>query len=294
LTIIGIEDRRLGATIVAVHALPGLRAGSALLRIGEQLCAVQDDAWRVALIQLPELSLRHQILAKDGAALGKAIKPDFEAAFEATDGIVNILGSGSNEHRCSWVQLDLVKGHVRTNDIRSQYDVIRHALNLQVPLNIEAAVLDADLLHLYHRGVGGSLSASISLQYSHLNRPAPRLGRPRYYRLGEIDGIPLHITDAARLRNGQIAILAAAEDTGNALTDGPVVGSVFGVLDHRQDPPSARWTRLLDTDGAPTQRKAEGLALDDDGRSAWVLTDPDSSSVPAELCRVELNGLQGR
>jgi hypothetical protein len=38
-------------------------------------------------------------------------------------------------------------------------------------------------------------------------------------------------------------------------------------------------------------RKVEGLAVDDDLRGGWLITDPDDPTRSAELCRVELDGI---
>lgn len=84
--------------------------------------------------------------------------------------------------------------------------------------------------------------------------------------------------------------LAVAEDTIDAIADGPVAGCAIGLLTGSPDRPEASWCRVLDADGRPSRRKLEGVAADDDLHGAWVITDPDDPGQAAELCRVELRG----
>jgi hypothetical protein len=98
--------------------------------------------------------------------------------------------------------------------------------------------------------------------------------------------VPLSFTDAAPGPDGRVFYLAAAEDTPNAIDDGLIAGAAVGVL-HRGE---ARWAPLLEAGGSPSVRKAEGLALAADGRGGFLVTDPDDAGIPAELCRVVLEG----
>ena len=101
------------------------------------------------------------------------------------------------------------------------------------------------------------------------------------YDLGRAAGVPLTFTDATRGPDGAIAYLAVAEDTPNAIDDGPVVGAAIGVIRDG----AASWTLILEPDGTPSVRKFEGLALDPEG-GAWVITDADDPEKPAELCKL--------
>jgi hypothetical protein len=108
-----IEDATLAARVVAEHPLPGVGAGSALLKIGERLLAVHDDAFRVSWIDLPSLNVTPLVLAGDGAPLPKATKPDFESAvYTRRDESVYLLGSGSTAARCKIARIDLASGAV--------------------------------------------------------------------------------------------------------------------------------------------------------------------------------------
>jgi hypothetical protein len=77
-----------------------------------------------------------------------------------------------------------------------------------------------------------------------------------------------------------------AEDTPNAIDDGPIVGAAVGVI----RPGRARYARIAGPEGSPSLHKFEGLALEADARSGWLVTDPDDEAEPAQLCRLELAG----
>jgi hypothetical protein len=102
--------------------------------------------------------------------------------------------------------------------------------------------------------------------------------------------VGLGFTDAALLRDGRYVFIAAAEDAPDAITDGPVAGSVVGLLETHARGGTARWTRLAGSDGRPSAYKVEGVAIDADARGGWLLTDSDDRHVPAALLRIELVG----
>ncbi len=290
MTLTGFEDRTLTARIAAVYPLHGVRAGSALLRRANSLLAVQDDAWSVAWIALPELAVTLQVLHGDGAALRKKRKPDFEAAILAADGVIHLFGSGSRANRCVVARIAADRATVELRDMPGLYAAIGQALNLDGPTNIEAALVHGDRLRLFHRGAGATASASVDLPLAVLRGEPPVILASQRYQTGCLDGVALHITDAADMDGARTAFLAAAEHTDDAIADGPVAGSVIGLIEAGAPQPRLRWARLIDADGRPSRRKAEGLVMDGDGHGAWVLTDPDSAEHPAELCRVTLAG----
>ncbi len=286
-------DHSIGARIEAIHTLHGVRAGSALLRVGHELLAVQDDAWSVAWISLPDIAIRMQTLDGDGQALTKIQRPDFEAAMCDSNGGVWLLGSGSTPARCAIVRIDPIMTEVSIRKLPMLYEFIADALELPGRSNIEAGILlDHNRCRLFHRGVGSEPSASIDVPVESLDGAAPAmLGREQYI-LGSVNGTALQLSEACRLDDGRIVFLAVSESTGDAINDGPVAGSVIGVIDSGSTHGcrTLRTTPLLEPDGAPSLRKPEGLVIDPDCLNAWIITDPDSTSLPAELCRVSLNG----
>jgi hypothetical protein len=104
--------------------------------------------------------------------------------------------------------------------------------------------------------------------------------------------VPLAFTEAAVGDDGRALFVATAEDAPNAIADGPVKGSVIGVIEGKEGGTSARWTTLVGTDGAAYRRKVEGVVLDEDLGGAWLLTDEDDPAEPAHLVRAELRGFR--
>jgi hypothetical protein len=118
----------------------------------------------------------------------------------------------------------------------------------------------------------------------------PRALAAQLFELGALDGIALGFTDAAALPRERTAFTAAAEDAPDAIADGPVAGSVLGIVEGTGRGATARWTRLVDAHGAPFRAKVEGLVIDADCRGAWILTDADDAASLTLLGRVELTG----
>jgi hypothetical protein len=253
------------------------------------LLAVHDDAFRATWIDLKTLACESWLLRGDGNALPKARKPDFEAAVVAGRDTVYLFGSGSTDERCRVAQLDLALRSASVVDRRVLYAAIRGALRLTVS-NIEGAAVEGERLLLLHRGVGGEPSACLTLATAALTGAPPLMLGTEWFSLGTLDGVALGFTDLAMGPGGRRFFVAAAEDTTDAVADGAVAGSVLGVIGGGAERRYARWAAIRDADGVPLRHKVEGLALDDDGRGAWLLSDADDPARPSELCRVELAG----
>lgn len=279
--VVAVRDDGLRARITAVTPLPGVRAGSALVRVGARLLAVQDDAFAAAWIDPVAAAVTPVVLHGSGEALAKQHKPDFEAAF-LHRGRVWILGSGSRPNRCYLARVDPDRREAALFNALPLYGALERALG-HAP-NIEGAVPLADRLRLFHRGPGrgGAASRSLDVPLDALECGAPHVLAVARYDLGTLDGIALGFTDAVPLDDRRIAYLAVAEDTPDGIADGPIAGAAVGVLDGA----GARWGLLREADGHPCRRKVEGAVLEPGG--GWLLTDPDDAARPAELCRVEL------
>lgn len=278
-----VRDAGVVARIVQAAPLPGVRAGSALVRCGDRLLAIQDDAFAAAWVDPATWTAQPLVLHGSGAALPKADKPDFEAAF-AHDDRIWVLGSGSRANRCYFARIDAQRGETALFSMLPLYGALERALG-QAP-NIEGAVPLADRLRLFQRGPGRRRDANyiVDVNLDVLAQGAPRVLDVRPCDLGMVDGLHLGFTDAAPLGRRFTVYLAVAEDTPDGIADGPVAGAAVGILDGA----GARWNVLQEADGTPSRRKVEGLALDDRG-GAWLLTDPDDAALPAELCRVTLD-----
>jgi len=281
--IFAVRDDGVVARIVRAAPLDGVRAGSALVRSGGRLLAIQDDAFAAAWVDPEAFTAQPLVLHGSGAALPKAEKPDFEAAFVHDDRIW-VLGSGSRPNRCYTARIDPRRGETALFNSAPLYGALERALG-QSP-NIEGAVPMADRLRLFQRGPGRRREANfiVDVNLDVLAHGTPRVLGVQPCDLGTLDGLHLGFTDAAALGRRFVVYLAVAEDTPDGIADGPIAGAAVGIFDGA----TARWNLLLEQDGTPSRRKVEGVALDDAG-GAWLLTDPDDASRPAELCRVALD-----
>ncbi|RJS45047.1 DUF6929 family protein [Nocardioides cavernaquae] len=276
-------DPALTVRITAHSAIDGVRAGSALLAVGDRLLVVGDDAHTATWIEPSSGGSRAQVLAGDGGVLPKPLKPDFEAAVVDPDGSVWLLGSGSLSNR--WLVTRLSgpdHAEVTSYDRAEVYAAI--ATHLGTAPNLEGAVFAGNVLRVCHRSTGALPDVVIDLPSDVLRGGRTRVLATTRLAPAVVGGVPAHVTDLALLPDGRIAFLAAAEDTDDPVADGPVAGTVFGILEGDR----AWWAPILEADGSPSTRKAEGLVIDPDGSGGWLVTDRDDPSLPAELCRFTL------
>ncbi|CAM8664565.1 hypothetical protein MCEMSEM18_01300 [Comamonadaceae bacterium] len=275
-----------------------LSAASGLVRVGERLYVVADDEVHLgvfdssamhapgALLRLLEGDLPH-----DKGARKKA-KPDLETLAQLpplpghAHGALLALGSGSKPKRETAVLLPLdaqdnPAGEVGTVDLAPLYAPLRERF---ADLNIEGAFLLGNELLLLQRGnKGNALSACIRYEWNHIapwlaglqsQPPAPH--DVQTMDLGEVDGVPLSLTDGTPLHGGAWAFCAVAESTDDSYHDGACVGSAIGIV----TPDGQVKLQLLA--GAP---KVEGIAAQaaDGGWQITLVTDPDEPRSPAQM-----------
>jgi len=251
-----------------------VRAASAIAAFGDGWLVAQDDATHAAWLRpggITAVRVAEPVEGHDtfSSAEGtKHLKPDFEAAVAVGDGGVLLLGSGSTPAR---MRASLVTGPAAftTADLTPVYRRVAEALGVPLEqLNLEGATRIGDRLRWFQRGnsAAGVPSAAVDVDLSTLlaaglTAPAGRtesaeVGRPRRYDLGTVRGVALAVTDAVALPDGRLLVAAAAEDTPNAVDDGPVVGAALALLDDE---------RVLAVaavpDGASGPYKIEGLAV---------------------------------
>lgn len=281
------------AEIVSVEPLVGVRAGSALVRHRERLLLAQDDDYTLFWVDLDatpvgteSVPLRH-----NNGAMPKSLKPDFEAAARLSDGRILVMGSGSAEPRRTVVLVDPHSNTFTTHDAGRLYDLVSEAVGHEI--NLEGVLEVSEGLLLFHRGNSGDGNATISFAVNPENPAAARVREVMRWDLGTVPGengqVALTFTDADVDVHGRHWYIAAAEDTPNAIDDGPVVGSAIGIIVDDQ----AHWAPITEPDGSVSCRKYEGLVIDDDLSGAWLVTDPDDENLHAELCRVRLTGWHG-
>ncbi|MDK3258248.1 DUF6910 family protein [Blastococcus capsensis] len=286
-------------------------AASGVVPLGDGWLVVQDDstiaAWRrpdgvTALRVLPSVEGLDTFRAAEGT---KHLKPDLEVACPAeVDGepAALLLGSGSSPRRMRGVLVRLEDGEpaVHAAELGPLYERVAQRLGLPMDhVNLEGASRHGDFVRWFNRGnlMAGVRSASVDVPLEGL--VAAVLGRaaasevaveqPREYQLGEVEGVGLAVTDAIALPDGRVLLSAAAEDTPNAVDDGPVVATAIALVDGDTVLAVAP---IPEVDGHV--HKVEGLALrgvsDDIVHLLAVVDDDDPETPSAELdLRVELD-----
>ncbi|WP_232796802.1 DUF6910 family protein [Blastococcus atacamensis] len=286
-------------------------AASGVAPLGDGWLIAQDDsviaAWRrdggVTPIRVLPPVEGHDTFSE--AAGTKRLKPDLEVACPAeVDGkaAVLLLGSGSSPRRMRGVLVRLVDGapEVRAAELGPVYQRVAERLGLPMDhLNLEGASRHAGTVRLFNRGnlMAGVRSASVDVPLQGLvaavlgrgEAAAVPVERPMEYELGEVEGVGLAVTDAISLPDGRVLLSAAAEDTPNAVDDGPVVATAIALLD---DDGVLAVAPIPEVDGHV--HKVEGLAVRRvEGGTVHLLAvvdDDDPMTPAAELdLRVDLD-----
>ncbi|GGN22463.1 hypothetical protein FHR83_005563 [Actinoplanes campanulatus] len=284
-----IED---SATLTFDDGSP-VRSASAIASFGDGWLVVQDDATHAAWWRPDSITPVRVIdpiggLDEFSAAAGtKHLKPDFEAACALAGGQVLLLGSGSSPNR---MRASLVGSSGYTvADLRPLYLAVAAALGLaEEQLNLEGACLVGDRLRWFQRGnlTAGAPSASADVDAAALlaavRGEAPpdlvRVGEVRVHDLGDVDGVAFAVTDAVTLPDGRVLVSAAAEDTPNAVDDGPVLASGLALLDGG----------FVEIPGA---EKVEGLTIREvtgDGVRLHAVVDADDYDAPSRRLALRL------
>ncbi|MGY1855563.1 DUF6910 family protein [Modestobacter sp. SYSU DS0290] len=253
-------------------------AASAIAPLGEGWLVAPDDATVAAWVVAQRVSPLRLLPPVDGldhfteAAGTKHLKPDLEVACPAVvDGepAVLLLGSGSTPRRMRGVLVRLADGQpvVASAELTELY--ARVAERLELPdgqLNLEGASRHGDTVRWFNRGnlVAGVFPASVDVPLAALvdavlgraGAAAVPVEQPRCYDLGQVRGVGLAVTDAVALPDGRLLLSAAAEDTPNAVDDGPVVGAALALV---ADSAVQAVVAVPEVDGAVV--KVEGLAV---------------------------------
>jgi hypothetical protein len=249
-----------------------VRAASAIAPFGGGWLVAQDDATHAAWLR-PEGVTAVRVFAPveghdtfSSAEGTKHLKPDLEAAVGLDGGAVLLLGSGSTAARMRGA-LVTAPGSVTTLELTAVYHRVAAALGLPVDrLNLEGAARIGDRLRWFQRGnsAAGVRSAAVEVSLAALLGSGPvQVGGARSYDLGSVGGVALAVTDAVALPDGRMLVSAAAEDTPNAVDDGPVAGAAIALLDDQGV------LAVAAVPGGPY--KIEGLALSGTGPTGATL-----------------------
>jgi hypothetical protein len=294
-----------------------VRAASGIVRVGRQLVVVQDDAnflavidpasGRVSAVTLPAgPDGRRQF---DDVRGTKHLKLDLECAVvvpRTPDGPVLLaFGSGSTEMR---ERIVVVRGAetgepvVRVVHAPALYTALRaETAFVGSELNVEGAVWVDGAIRLFNRGNGAPrggmmpVDATCDVRWDVLSRYLAdaevasefTLDNVTRYDLGAVDGCRLTFTDAAAV-GGAVMFAATAEDSPDAVRDGPVAGSAIGVV---AADGSVRLALVTGPEGERLTEKVEGICPDpDDATRLLAVVDRDDPAVPSELLTLELSG----
>src|SRR5262245_39520687 len=246
-----------------------VRAGSSLHSHGDAFVLVQDDAnfiavvrpdsWRVHAWTLPAGA--NALRQFDDARGNKADKLDLEAAIILPPDQLLAFGSGSSARRENVVMLALDADDAALRIVPASwlYAALRaETLFAGSELNIEGAARIDRVVRFFNRGNGAArgasqpVNATVDMDVSELlrhlqdpgNSPVPALRNLQQYDLGRIGGRALSFTDAATVGD-VVLFVATAELSPDSTRDGPVTGSVIGVM----TPQFVRWTPLCDRSG---------------------------------------------
>ena len=293
-----------------------VRAGSSLARVPAGITVVQDDANFIGIIdaataQVDAVELpRGQAGARqfDDRRGNKRWKLDLEACFvvESADCTQLVaLGSGSSPLRERIVVLEWRESgepRVRSLDGATLFAALRSrpAAAGQQHRRCRGAWQQRDPPPEPRHGAragretrGERNVRPRSYSAAHVPSPRPQSSAPpspgnvRLHDLGFLDGIALGFTDATRWGDTWL-YSATAEDTADAVDDGPVAGSVIGIVDARGD---GQWAAVTQPDGRRLVGKIEGIVADSrDGERLLAVLDADDPEQPSLLCTLELRG----
>jgi len=287
----------------ASDGLPAhVRAASAVRRFGGRLVIVQDDVDALAVLEasgairpvlLPARLTGQRVF--DKASGNKRHKLDLEACVALADGRLVAFGSGSNPKRERLVVWDPSVAPVIV-DAATFYAEVREAVTRnEHRLNIEGVVSCGPRLLLFHRGNDAKRSASpptntiAELDLARFVRwldgtaPSPRVANVTDVDLGAVGDVPFGFTDAVAIDAERVVVLACAEDSESALTDGAVLGARVGLLDEH----GVRLVDIHEAGGVRTHLKLEGIECRPGRQCEFdVVVDVDRPDVPAQLGRL--------
>jgi hypothetical protein len=277
---------------------PHVRAASALRRLENRLVIVQDDVNALAVrdgdgviraVLLPPGASGERVF--DDTRGNKADKLDLEAGVTLRNGSLVAFGSGSTPARERVVVWNPSEPPIVVA-APALYRAVRAAVTHgKGRLNVEGAVVRGARLELFHRGNdvrGSSVNAIVELRCDETERwlaggETPRIASVTTVELGDEGGVPFGFTDAVAIDEDRVVVLACAEDSACALTDGAVLGSRVGMLEDDV----LTMVDVRDAGGSRSLLKLEGIERRPGSMTEFdVAVDVDRPAVPAMLGRL--------
>ena len=292
------------------RGLPHLSAASGLVRVHDRFYVVADDELHLGVFsandrfdQPVELIRVFEGVLPGAPKKRKSAKPDLEALALLPPspihphGALLALGSGSRPTREGGVLLGLdAQGGIAGEPARLDLSPLYAPLHARfADLNIEGAfVADSAFLLLQRGNRSNGRNACIRYDLNQILRwlmdqqeQTPAIASLQEVQLGEINGVPLGLTDGAALPGGAWVFSAVAENTHDSYHDGACMGSVIGIVG-----PDGSVLAQQALHGSP---KVEGVAVQVDGASLRLrmVTDADDPAIAAQLLQVDWeNALQ--
>lgn len=290
-----------------------VRAGSALGMLGGKLVVVQDESDWVATVDGPAGPVTgYQLRAPAGGSLAKLrqdghlqlrgliVAKDWKGEFLLAFG----AGSTPLGRHIARIRFSGADTELSIFDARRFYagleeydDFATSTLNLEGVALVPKGLDGRDAVRLFQRANlkprrdGRPLSATCDIRLDALSlyldrcrrEPGASLGTEfanvRRYDLEERDEVPYSFTDAALLPSGKMLFAAAAEREGKNLS------TTFGVI---EPDGTSRYTYLVEKDGTPSTRLAEGIAAIGDTKACLVAN--PVGDAPTNLCAIDLTG----
>jgi hypothetical protein len=233
-----------GTSVTAASGIAPLGGGWLIAQDDATFAAYRTAGSTTAIRVFPPVEGHDRFTEAEGT---KRFKPDLEVACPAeVDGApaVLLLGSGSSPRRTRGVVVTLEEGEpaARSGELAPLYHAVAHRLGVPLDqLNLEGGGRRDETMRWFSRGnrAAGIASASVDLPVQAIvdavlgraDAAQIAVGRSLTYDLGEVGGVGLEVTDAVALPDGRMLVSAAAEDTPNAVDDGPVVATALALLD---------------------------------------------------------------
>ncbi len=269
-------------------------AASGIVKKGDRFFVIADDEFFLFSFRESEKFLTSYRLMDGELPTDpkerKKMKPDFESLLLLDEkdyppfGAIVAWPSASTKKRMTGVLVPMTaEGEV---DKPQVFDIsaLEKKMKIHVKdLNFEGIFIKDQKLQLLQRGSGKIMENGIfKMNFADwlkaiksgnwdMNIEFEKLG------LEKLAGVDLSFTDAVDGPNGLLA-LATAEGNENSFVDGKVYGSVLFRFEKSK--------AVLITEFEPVT-KLEGIVLD--GKSAFLVDDPDDVSKPSRLYKVEIN-----
>ena len=284
-----LRDLQVDGELAAGHSF--LSAASGLAVVGDYICVVGDDEHHLAMFPKAGAEKGRLIrlfpceLSRD-AKQRKAQKPDLEILLSlptATDRRRHrllALGSGSTEQRRRGALAELDDAGLLCDLQLLDLQGLYATLEALVPeLNLEGAVAQGDALLLFNRGNMANPATHILTTplSAVIDGAAAEVSIAKELQLPSVKGVPLSVTDACLLDDGDILLSTVAEATDNSYADGALAGSALVLLDAQLD--------VIAIEELQPKLKVEGLSghCVAGGIELFCVTDADDPAKAAGL-----------